>query len=282
VGSSRFVEAKEFDLNFTLSCATFSQRTQTTLLAIMKFKAAASGVFSVLVSLCAHAQMVFNVTFDSPAYTLGALDGQDNWTRLGGWANVTDLRAHSGTQSIVTWEGGAGVTRPPENGPLNPVNGSGWWMETWAYFPTSDGNTHSLFTMGGGVVSPPFILVYGDGEVHFGGTTSTIRNLGSSILDKWVRLRIHQTGTQGSSLRFSITGSGVNEVVDNFYATSYTPNTVTLSVFTKTPFGPLSENTKSYWDDMRAGYGAVPEPASFATVGALAGLGFVIYRRRSA
>lgn len=249
----------------------------------MKVKVAKSILVAcALVTLRAQAQMVFNVNFEAPSYSLGTLNGKDSWAAPSGYHYVTTTHAHSGSQSMSSQLDGSGASRLPEAGAFNPVAGSGWWLETWAYIPTSAYHTQSLFKMGGEVVYSPYIQIDGDGKAHFGSWgPEAIMELGSSVLDKWVKLRMEQTGPQGNSLRLSITGEGINKVVDSTYGTSYNPGKVSLAVMTKTPYNGIASPGIAYWDDMRAGYGAVPEPTSMAVVG-LVGLGYVVARRRRA
>ena len=171
----------------------------------------------------ASAQIIFNVNADSPAYSVGPLHGQDGWWGPYGYQNVSNTYAHSGSQSISTQIGDAThlVDTPMDLGP-----GTQWWMETWAYFVAGDGDALSSFTLSGGVEYAFGIYVTNAGVATlsggYNGYFQTL-NLGASVLDQWVLLRIEQLPVPGNGIRLSITGNNVNATFDTIYATSGSP-----------------------------------------------------------
>jgi len=256
--------------------------------------------------------VTLNVDFEAPTYATGAINSPATNPNLeagqGGWggfssAAISTAHAHSGTQSMFTqaWTGfyPAMIYKPLSGGSyagINPNPGAvtpfsigaaqDWWVQA-----------HVLIERGGsarmalqnGLGACPLLDIGSNapsaaGVPHVNGciTDATYAPLGDALYDQWLRLEmIHTAGS--AALTFRINGNGIDR-------------TMTLSAYggpgSTAAVNYLGLAGAAYWDDIRAGTGALPtaggpppvgglpEPASLwlAAVG-LAGAAETLHRR---
>lgn len=178
---------------------------------------------------------------------------------------VTAERARTGSQSLST-TGNAGPGRP-FGAPFQIHALSRWWMETWVYVAPSTGLTSSSFSARSSLGTAFFISIGGDGLTYLNtGSEQSIRSLGSSVLDRWVKLRIEKIAPL--TLRLSVTGDAVNESFTGRFQTPWDPQQVAVGTGHSGPMEGIA-----YWDDLRVSDSedeapAVPEPATLSLVAA--------------
>ena len=222
----------------------------------------------------ASGQIVFDVNFESPTYTLGNANGQDNWSAPFGFNDIVNTKAHGGTQSFRTTSGPGGARAfevPPFTFDVSVAND--FWLETYVYVVPSAGSTASFGV--GNVLGAAFGFGISDsGTVSFNGGSvlGTTRELGSVVLDKWLRMRVEHLASSPTFLHMTLTGQGVDESANVGYSAAASVQSY-LSV-------DMRNLGVAYWDDMKAAYGPapVPEPGVVALVGVSAGL-FSLRRR---
>jgi hypothetical protein len=227
--------------------------------------------FALSAVLPISAQTIFHVDFEAPTYALGSVHGQDNWDAQYAFSQVVNTTVHGGSQSLNIGPGGG--YRPYEVAPyeLNASVYNSFWLETWVYVPSGPGYLHN-FAAGNGIANAFNFGIYDNGVVDFnlGSYYGELRNVGSSILDKWLRMRVEHLAYT-FELTMTLVGDGVNETAIVGY---YTPAAAQsfLSVHSSGAAG------MAYWDDITAGHGVIPEPSAFAL--ALLSAGLVSFRRR--
>lgn len=240
----------------------------------MKLRFAASFSFSALLLFVGSslAQTVFDVNFESPIYSLGGAHGQDNWSAQFGYNDIVNTTAHSGTQSFRT--SGPGGARAFEVAPydLNVSIANDFWLETYVYVvsaPSGPLTSTAGFAVGNGLGAACSFGISDSGTVSFNGVT---RELGSAVLDKWLRMRIEHVGPS-QFLNMTLTGDGVDESASAFYSAAGASQSF-LAV-------DMRNYGVAYWDDIKAAYGPapVPEPGVLSLIGASAVL-FSFRRRR--
>lgn len=235
--------------------------------------------------------------FESPTFSIGNIANDPNATGQGGWggynsviensqlvrARITDERAHTGTQSLRTtsdvrtinkaldvdgtepYNPSSGGEYPFHSGGFTLYPGYDWWVQAWVWI---NPGASARFTLSNGLGSCP-ILDIGDfgfgnanspGEVYANTCTAFTGepNLGAAAFGQWLLLEMVHTTAMGAGMEFRITGPGLNRV---YALGSYS--------------GPGSGSPAylglagdAFWDDVRAGYGAVPAASVVPVPGA--------------
>jgi len=237
--------------------------------------------------------------FESPTFSTTANGGtgnianDPNATGQGGWggwnaildenggcclrARITDERAHTGTQSMLTTRDSRTINKAldanPQPGSPNYGNSGGeypfhsggftinsaydWWVQ--AYVWINPGASAGM-TLVNGLGGCPLLHIgnvgiavdagvpYANSCTDHSGTQQP--NLGSPAFGQWLLLEMVHTVAMGQQLQMRVSGTGVDW-------------SITLASYS----GPGSGNPAylglagdAYWDDVSAGYGAVPAP----------------------
>jgi hypothetical protein len=93
------------------------------------------------------------------------------------------------------------------------------------------------------------IYCLGDGRIWFyTGVAQRIDTIGPNLFNQWLCLTVTHTVADGQSINMSVIGNGINDSYTATYGTTGSPNALSVS-------GP-----NTYWDDITAGYAAVPVP----------------------
>lgn len=225
-----------------------------------------------LVSASAQAQLLFNTSFEQPAYTTTVLQGQQGW-QADSFFTVSAARAASGAQSAMYAQPDA-ITQL--NGAQHTLGISGTTLTATFKLYIETGPAASFFGMSlrSGNNHAASVTISAGGTVYGGGGAFALdltHPLGSiaNPMGAWHDVSI--TATQGS------TAVGITVDAQTFTDTLNTPvgamDGFGINAGKNTSAGP---SILAYFDDVSVT--AVPEPASIAALGA--GLALTIRRRR--
>jgi hypothetical protein len=216
--------------------------------------------------------------FESPAYTVGPIGGNPPYTQgQGGWGGfgtytITTAFAHGGTQSLLTSGTGSLYKALDSGNPFDITYGNDWWVQGWVR--VTSGGSGATLAVANGLGGCPLIALSGNATPYFNsclGQDTGQPNPGANALDQWLLLRIVHTVSMGQGVDLTIAGTGVNV---HSYLGQYS--------------GPGSGNPvvmvlsgDAYWDDISAGYGAVPASVPVPAAGLLLASGIApLFRLR--
>lgn len=241
------------------------------------------GYLFLSVTPAAATTVSLDVNFESPAYSVGAVNGQDGWdVAFITGASVSTAYSRSGTQSLATVAPGPGgaykeldpgqILDPSNPGDFSIGFGSDWWVQGWVRVPA--GGAGARF----GLASPGwYVFISGTGTPSVetalpGQPPAELPNQGANVLDQWIFVRMAHTAAMGQDLQVTILGDNINVVFDRGYSAP----------------GPFARELllsgDAYWDDLGAGSGAAPQVVPAPAAGWLlaTGLAGLIGSRRRA
>jgi hypothetical protein len=168
----------------------------------------------------AGAATLLSESFEAPMVT-GPLQGQNGWFGDNGGPNVVNTtHAHGGAQSVTTVVLAAKLIPAPFQVMAEPF----WYLETWVYLdvlPSGQSYTANLSAFGP-LGTSFFIDLSVGGELTMNTSTKqAIRQLGTAVLGKWLRMRIEKIAPL--TLKFTLFGDGVDETYIDSFASSWDP-----------------------------------------------------------
>lgn len=241
--------------------------------------------------------ITLDANFESPTFTVGDIATNPLATGQGGWggynaildennacclrARITDERAHTGTQSMLTTRdtrviqkaldanpqpgspnyGSSGGEYPFHSGGFSLHPSFDWWVQAFVWINPGGAARMTLLNGLGGC---PLLDIGNFGNGNDPGepyahsclaNSGDQPNLGPAAYGQWLLLEIvHTTAMNntpnGAAIEFRITGDGISRIIQ-------------LAPYS----GPGSGNPAylglagdAFWDDVRAGYGPVPAP----------------------
>lgn len=252
----------------------------------------------------AHAQVNYASNFDPPAYTVGALNGQDGWVSGSGTAGlqlVTNnvwnsspnsvMMSYAGTGSSFHSVGHAFAAGAPSVNTMILTASANIFVQSVAgadrYFGIGFG-TSGLATSGFMGVA-----LGGNGLRGGGGSYSSYNSLTGGLLqarttadflNRWVGVSVvADRSITTNNVVFTFTGLGTSGglATESFTKSVNfgTTNLTTAQIFTDWGSTSSVQGT-AFVDDVRYGANAVPEPASMAILGL--GAAALIRRRKKA
>lgn len=218
--------------------------------------------------LCAPAAQATTVTLNddfeqASGYTLGSIGGNPNAgiAGQGGWigygyAEITDEQAHSGAQSLKIWSS-SGFSKlldsTSQDRSFNIGYANDWWVQGWMYIPSGSA---AAMTLANGLGGCPLGSISSAGVFYANSCTVQTNvndpqfNVASQVFDHWVNFQMWHTASQQQAMNFSLTGNGIDIQVTLDQYTG--PGSALPSSLA------IGNQTLVYYDDLRAGYGAMP------------------------
>jgi hypothetical protein len=266
---------------------------------------AAALVAALVASVADATTITLNSDFEAPTFVVGNIGGNPPFSAgQGGWggynsviengqlvrARIVNDKAYSGTQSLRTTSDSRVIQKSlnpaggeyPTGSAFNINNNVDWWVQTLVWINPGASVSFALLN---GLGSCPLLNIGPRGQItgtqvgqpYVNGCVSqdtTQANLGSGAFGQWLTLEMVHTTSMGQGMEFRITGQGINRIIA--LGTYGGPGSGSPA------FVGLSGD--AWWDDVRAGYGAVPAvvPVPGAAALLVSALGLLAGLRRRA